>query len=69
VEQGTDLSEQGILLRHQRNAAWLADGGRAEAISIVMDSDGPSVALLGMSFLNRMDIRREGEIMTLTQRY
>ena len=37
--------------------------------AVVMDSDGPSVALLGMSFLNRMDIRREGEIMTLTQRY
>jgi len=27
------------------------------------------VALLGMSFLNRMDIRREGQIMTLTKRY
>lgn len=25
--------------------------------------------LLGMSFLNRMDMRREGQIMTLTQRY
>jgi len=37
--------------------------------AVVMDSEGPSVALLGMSFLNRMDIRREGEIMTLTQRY
>ena len=37
--------------------------------AVVMDSEGPAVALLGMSFLNRMDIRREGEIMTLTQRY
>jgi aspartyl protease family protein len=37
--------------------------------AVVMDSEGPSVALLGMSFLNRMDIRREGEIMTLTKRY
>jgi len=25
--------------------------------------------LLGMSFLNRMDIRREGQVMTLTKRY
>jgi aspartyl protease family protein len=25
--------------------------------------------LLGMSFLNRMDMRREGQLMTLTQRY
>ncbi|HSS69611.1 MAG TPA: TIGR02281 family clan AA aspartic protease [Casimicrobiaceae bacterium] len=37
--------------------------------AVVMDSEGPSVTLLGMSFLNRMDIRREGEIMTLTKRY
>jgi aspartyl protease family protein len=37
--------------------------------AVVMEGDGLSVALLGMSFLNRMDIRREGEIMTLTQRY
>ena len=37
--------------------------------AVVMESDGSQVALLGMSFLNRMDIRREGEIMTLTKRY
>jgi predicted aspartyl protease len=34
-----------------------------------MEGDSPSVALLGMTFLNRMDIKREGEIMTLTKRY
>jgi aspartyl protease family protein len=37
--------------------------------AVVMESDGSQVALLGMSFLNRMDIRREGEIMTLIKRY
>jgi aspartyl protease family protein len=37
--------------------------------AVVMDSEGPSIALLGMSFLSRMDMRREGEIMTLTKRY
>ena len=37
--------------------------------AVVMEGDSPHVALLGMSFLNRMDIRREGEIMTLTKRY
>jgi aspartyl protease family protein len=26
-------------------------------------------ALLGMSFLNRMDMRREGSMMTLTRRF
>ncbi|TMG98918.1 MAG: TIGR02281 family clan AA aspartic protease, partial [Betaproteobacteria bacterium] len=25
--------------------------------------------LLGMSFLNRVDLRRDGTLMTLTQRY
>lgn len=34
----------------------------------VMPSPMP-VALLGMSFLNRMEMRREGETMTLRQRY
>lgn len=30
---------------------------------------GLSVPLLGMSFLNRMDMKRDGQTMTLTQRY
>jgi aspartyl protease family protein len=37
--------------------------------AVVMEGNTPSIALLGMSFLSRMDIRREGEIMTLTKRY
>jgi aspartyl protease family protein len=38
--------------------------------AVVMEGDGLSVALLGMSFFNRMDvIKREGAIMTLTKRY
>jgi aspartyl protease family protein len=37
--------------------------------AVVMERNGPAIALLGMSFLSRMDIRHEGEIMTLTQRY
>ena len=37
--------------------------------AVVMEGDSSQIALLGMSFLNRMDIRREGEIMTLTKRY
>jgi aspartyl protease family protein len=37
--------------------------------AVVMEGEGLSVALLGMSFLNRMNIKREGEIMTLTKRY
>jgi aspartyl protease family protein len=37
--------------------------------AVVMEGDSLPVALLGMSFLNRMDIRREGQIMMLTKRY
>jgi aspartyl protease family protein len=37
--------------------------------AVVMEGDSLPVALLGMSFLNRVDIKREGEIMTLTKRY
>jgi aspartyl protease family protein len=37
--------------------------------AVVMEGEGLPVALLGMSFLRRMDIQREGEIMTLTKRY
>ena len=35
---------------------------------IVVETSMPA-ALLGMSFLNRTDMQREGQIMTLTQRY
>ncbi len=35
---------------------------------VVLES-GLDVALLGMSFLNRTDMKREGQTMTLTQRY
>ena len=35
---------------------------------LVVETSMPA-ALLGMSFLNRTDMRREGQIMTLTQRY
>ncbi|MGH8714232.1 MAG: retropepsin-like aspartic protease family protein [Casimicrobiaceae bacterium] len=37
--------------------------------AIVMEGETLPVALLGMSFLNRMDMKREGGIMTLTKRY
>ena len=37
---------------------------------VVMESDRlGSVGLLGLSFLNRIEMRRDGDIMTLTRRY
>ncbi len=37
--------------------------------AVVMEGNGLSSPLLGMSFLNRMDMKREGDLMTLTKRY
>ncbi len=37
--------------------------------AVVMDGMGAGVALLGMSFLNRMEMRRDGASMVLTKRY
>lgn len=37
--------------------------------AVVHESPGLDIALLGMSFLNRTEIRREGSNLTLTKRY
>jgi aspartyl protease family protein len=37
--------------------------------AVVMEGDGLTMPLLGMSFLNRMDMKREGSVLTLTRRY
>jgi len=35
---------------------------------VVIDGDAPSEALLGQSFLNRLDIHREGTVLELRER-
>jgi len=37
--------------------------------AVVLEGNGLEAPLLGMSFLNRMNMKREGDIMTLTKRY
>jgi aspartyl protease family protein len=37
--------------------------------AVVIEGNGLPHTLLGMSFLNRMNMKREGDIMTLTKRY
>lgn len=37
--------------------------------AVVVENTQLPVALLGMSFLNRTDMRREGDLLTLVQRY
>jgi aspartyl protease family protein len=45
-------------------------GIRQHLVEAVVVEDGQlPVNLLGMSFLNRTDMRRDGDIMTLVQRY
>jgi aspartyl protease family protein len=36
--------------------------------AVITEGDSLPVALLGMSFLNRTDMKREGTTLTLTQR-
>ena len=36
---------------------------------MVVDGQGLNIALLGMSFLNRTQMMRDGDILTLTRRY
>jgi aspartyl protease family protein len=40
-----------------------------QSVEAVVFEGGLDTALLGMSFLNRVDMRREGDTMTLTRRY
>jgi len=37
--------------------------------AVVLEGDGLRVALLGMSFLNRTDMKRDGQALTLIRRY
>ena len=37
--------------------------------AVVTEGDGLGMTLLGMSFLNRMEMKRDGHSMTLTKRY
>ena len=37
--------------------------------AIVLEGDGLKIALLGMSFLNRTEMRRDGQALTLIRRY
>ena len=40
-----------------------------QQVDAVVIEKGPDIVLLGMSFLNRVEMRRDGDSMTLTRRY
>lgn len=50
------------------NTVRVGDISLTQVEGLVVESSMPAV-LLGMSFLNRTDMKREGQVMTLTQRY
>ena len=59
---------QARVWRVRLSSVKLGDITLADVEATVHEQDMP-VVLLGMSFLNRMEIRRDGQSMTLTQRY
>lgn len=69
-ERGTIVTANG------RTSAWrvslqqVALGAiELHLVDAVVIEHGPDVVLLGMSFLNRLEMRRDGDSMTLTRRY
>ena len=40
-----------------------------QQVDAVVSEPGPNIVLLGMSFLNRLEMRRDSDTMTLTRRY
>jgi len=51
------------------DAVRVGDVAAHNVDAVIIEGNGLPVALLGMSFLNRMDMRRDGLTMTLTKRY
>lgn len=51
------------------NSLKLGNVSLHQVEAVVNDGDSPPVVLLGMSALNRMDMKREGITLTLTKKY
>jgi len=77
---GIDVSKGQVVLMRTANGTARGRQVKLDVVSVggvtlygvdavVMDGDGLAFPLLGMSFLNRMDMKREGSVMTLTKRY
>jgi aspartyl protease family protein len=77
---GIDLAKGQVVLLRTANGTARARQVKLDVVSVggvtlydvdavVMEGDGLTMPLLGMSFLNRMDMKREGSVLTLTRRY
>jgi aspartyl protease family protein len=69
-EPGTSMTANGAIRiwRVRLNSIRVGDVTMTGVDAAVQESDMP-VALLGMSFLNRMEMQRNGDTMTLRKRY
>ena len=77
---GIDASKGPVVLLRTANGTARARQVKLDVVSVgdltlygveavVMEGDGLSLPLLGMSFLNRMDMKREGGVLTLIKRF
>ena len=69
-EPGLSNTANGLVPVYRVSLATVRLGGiELNSVDAVVFEAGLDTALLGMSFLNRVDMRREGETMTLTKRF
>ena len=69
--QGLSQTANGpaVVYRVMLDSVTLGDLTLLNVEGVVHESPGMDFALLGMSFLNRTEMRREGQSLTLTKRY
>ncbi len=70
-KEGTSATAAGVVRawRVTLNSVKLGGVTLNQVEGTVIDGDSPSIVLLGMSALNRMEMKREGMTMTLTKKY
>ena len=70
-ERGRSRTANGIAIvyRVRLDTVRIGDIELHNVDALVHEGAGLDIALLGMSFLARVEMRREGEIMTLTKRF
>lgn len=70
-KEGTSATAAGVVRawRVTLNSVKLGGMTLNQVEGTVIDGDSPAIVLLGMSALNRMEMKREGMTMTLTKKY
>ena len=70
-ERGYSSTANGVVpvYRVILNTVRIGDISLNQVEGTVIEGEGLSIALLGMSFLKRLDMKREGTTMTLTKQY